>query len=483
MMNVSSWSIRNPIPAVMLFVLLTLRRLPVLQCDEGAELPGHRPADGQRHRIAAGRGAGAAGNRRGAQDRELDRHAAGPQAHLHQGAGWRRHASPPSSGWKSRCRKRSTTCARRCRACAPTCRPTCATPSSPRWTWRASRCWPSRSHPARMDEEALSWFVDNDISRKLLAVRGVGAVNRVGGVRREIRVALDPARLQALGATAADISRQLRQVQTESAGRPHRHRRQRAAGAHARHRADGRASSPRWSSPLADGRRIRLDQVAAVTDTVAEPRAAALLNGKPVVGFEVARSRGESEVAVGAACTRRWPSCKRAASRRGADRRPSTSSTRCEEEYDGSLHLLYEGAILAVLVVWLFLRDWRATFVVGHRAADVGDPGLHRHVPAGLLDQRRDAAGAVAGGRHPGGRRDRGGGEHRAPPAHGQDAVPGGDGGGRRDRPGGDRHHLHADRRVPAHRLHERRGRASSSSSSAGPRRSRCSPRWWWRAC
>src|SRR5687768_9916222 len=71
---------------------------------------------------------------------------------------------------------------------------------------------------ARMDEEALSWFVDNDISRRLLAVRGVGAVNRVGGVTREIRVALDPQKLQALGTTAADISRQLRQVQTESAG-------------------------------------------------------------------------------------------------------------------------------------------------------------------------------------------------------------------------------------------------------------------------
>ena len=71
---------------------------------------------------------------------------------------------------------------------------------------------------ARMDEEALSWFVDNDIARKLLAVRGVGAVNRVGGVSREVRVALDPSRLQALGATAADISRQLRQVQLEAAG-------------------------------------------------------------------------------------------------------------------------------------------------------------------------------------------------------------------------------------------------------------------------
>src|SRR4051812_4340684 len=73
-------------------------------------------------------------------------------------------------------------------------------------------------YSARMDEEALSWFVDNELSRRLLAVRGVGAVNRVGGVSREIRVAPDPLKLQALGATAADISRRLRLVQTESAG-------------------------------------------------------------------------------------------------------------------------------------------------------------------------------------------------------------------------------------------------------------------------
>ena len=113
---------------------------------------------------------------------------------------------------------------------------------------------------------------------------------------------------------------------------------------------------------LADGRRIRLDLVATVSDTVAEPRAAALLNGKPVVGFEVARSRGESEVAVGKAV--------RAALDELKAQRPDIELTQAfdfvtpvEEEYDGSLKLLYEGAILAVLVVWLFLRDWRATFV------------------------------------------------------------------------------------------------------------------------
>ncbi|HYD94183.1 MAG TPA: efflux RND transporter permease subunit [Noviherbaspirillum sp.] len=212
-----------------------------------------------------------------------------------------------------------------------------------------------------MDEESLSWFVDNDIARKLLAVRGVGAVNRVGGVTREVRVALDPAKMLALGATAADVSRQLRQMQSETAGG----------------RADiGGGEQPmrtlatvktaeelgRLELPLSDGRRIRLDEIATVTDTIAERRSAALLDGKPVVGFEVARSKGESEVAVGAAVQAALADLKA--------QRPDLEITEAfnfvtpvEEEYNGSMQLLYEGAILAVIVVWLFLRDWRATFV------------------------------------------------------------------------------------------------------------------------
>ena len=63
---------------------------------------------------------------------------------------------------------------------------------------------------SKMDDEALSWFVDNTVTKGMLSVRGVGAVSRVGGVTREVRVELDPARLQALNATAAEISRALR---------------------------------------------------------------------------------------------------------------------------------------------------------------------------------------------------------------------------------------------------------------------------------
>ena len=212
-----------------------------------------------------------------------------------------------------------------------------------------------------MDTEALSWFVDNQIARKLLAVRGVGAVNRVGGVERQIHISLDPQRLQALGASAADISRQLKQMQSDSSGG-----RTDVAGGEQAVRTLGSVSDAqslaRMSVTLADGRRLRLDQVATISDTVAEPRSAALLNGQPVVGFEVSRSRGASEIEVGAAVQKALADLRAA--------HPDIELTEAfdfvspvAEEYKGSLHLLYEGAILAVIVVWLFLRDWRATFV------------------------------------------------------------------------------------------------------------------------
>ena len=214
---------------------------------------------------------------------------------------------------------------------------------------------------SRMDDQSLSWFVDNDVTKKLLALPGVGAVNRVGGVTRQVHVDLDPGRLQALGATASDISRQLRQVQTESAGG-----RTDLSGSEqpVRTLATVRSADALRDIqiPLSDGRRIRLDQVARITDTIAQPRAAALLDGKPVVGFEVARSRGQSEVAVGALIQQALLELRA--------QHPDIQLTEAfnfvepvQEEYDGSLHLLYEGAILAVVVVWLFLRDWRATFV------------------------------------------------------------------------------------------------------------------------
>ncbi|WP_019375142.1 efflux RND transporter permease subunit, partial [Melaminivora alkalimesophila] len=113
---------------------------------------------------------------------------------------------------------------------------------------------------------------------------------------------------------------------------------------------------------LAGGRRIRLDQVATVTDTVAERRSAALLDGRHVIGFEVSRSRGASEIEVGAGITEALEVLRA--------EHPHLTLTRtvdfveiAQDEYDSSMRLLYEGAFLAVVVVWLFLRDWRATII------------------------------------------------------------------------------------------------------------------------
>ena len=214
---------------------------------------------------------------------------------------------------------------------------------------------------SKMDNEGLSWFVDNTIARSLLGVRGVGSVSRVGGVNREVQVALDPIKLQSLGTTAADVSRQLKLVQTESAGG-----RADLGGSEQPMRTLATVASveelSRIELSLSNGRRVRLDEVATVKDTVAEPRSVALLNGKPVVGFEISRSKGASEIEVGAGVQKALAELKA--------KHPDLVLTQAfdfvtpvQEEFDSSMAMLYEGAILAVIVVWFFLRNWRATFV------------------------------------------------------------------------------------------------------------------------
>lgn len=214
---------------------------------------------------------------------------------------------------------------------------------------------------AQMDNEALSWFVDNDISKTLLAVKGVGAITRVGGANREIRVELDFAALLAFNTTAADISRQLRLVQQEAAGgRAHFGGMEQSVRTLATVQSAEEFAA--MDITLTDGRRIRLSQIASVSDTVAEQRSAAFLNGEPVVGFEITRAIGYGELEVAAGV--------RAALQQLQVQQPDISITEVfnlidpvAENYAGSMQLLYEGALLAVLVVFLFLRDWRATFI------------------------------------------------------------------------------------------------------------------------
>jgi len=212
-----------------------------------------------------------------------------------------------------------------------------------------------------LDEQELSWFVDNSVAKRLLSVPGVGSVKRMGGVTREIRVELDDARMAALKVTAADVSHQLRNVQRESPGG-----RGDVSGAEQSVRTIATVKTAdelaQMDIPLPDGRRVRLDQIATVSDTVSEPRSLAEQDGKRVVGFEVFRTKGASEIDV-ARGARAAVAELRAAHANIELKEVIDNAAPVEENFVGSMELLYEGAILAVIVVFFFLRDWRATLV------------------------------------------------------------------------------------------------------------------------
>ncbi|MBK9607035.1 MAG: efflux RND transporter permease subunit [Betaproteobacteria bacterium] len=214
---------------------------------------------------------------------------------------------------------------------------------------------------SKLDEQDLSWFVDNAVAKRLLSVPGVGAVKRMGGVTREVRIELDAAKMAALNVAAIDVSRRLRLVQQEAPGG-----RGDVSGAEQSVRTIATVSTAaelgRLDLPLADGRHIRLDQVARIIDGVAEQRAIATQDGRQVVGFEVFRTKGAGEVDVANGA--------RAAVAELQAAHPNIVLTQVidnaqpvAENFAGSMELLYEGALLAVLVVWWFLRDWRATLV------------------------------------------------------------------------------------------------------------------------
>ena len=214
---------------------------------------------------------------------------------------------------------------------------------------------------ANLSEEELSWFVDNDVSKAIMAVKGVNAVSRAGGVDREVHIDLDPAMMAGMGVTLSDISTQLNAVQQDSSGGRGEVGKSiqslRTLGA-----AHSVAEVAALTIPLTDGRRLRLDQVAKVSDSHAERSTLAFLDGKQVIAFQVSRSKGFSDLTVYdsihaalAAFSAAHPEVRIA--------EVSNTVAPIKENYTGSIHLLLEGALLAVVVVWLFLRDWRATLI------------------------------------------------------------------------------------------------------------------------
>ncbi len=209
--------------------------------------------------------------------------------------------------------------------------------------------------------EQLSWFVDDVVKRALQGIRGVAQVERIGGVDREILVSLDPDRLQAVGLTAIDVSRRLRGSNVDLAGgRAEIGRNDQAIRTLAGARTLNDLAGTMISLPA--GGEVRLDDLGTVIDTIADRRTFARFNGEPVVALGIKRSKGASDVVVAKAVQKRIDELK--ASNPEVDLQLiDTSVEFTKGNYEAAISTLFEGAALAVIIVFIFLRDLRATII------------------------------------------------------------------------------------------------------------------------
>ncbi len=213
-----------------------------------------------------------------------------------------------------------------------------------------------------MTIEQLSWFIDDTVRKRLLSVPGMAEVERNGGVNREIAVTLDPMRMKAQGVTATQINAALRQVNLNAAGG-----RAEVAGSRQAVRVLGNAASAfelsRTQVGISNGRTVRLSDVADVRDSFSEITSIAKSNGKPVVTFSIARARGESDVSVFDDTVKELGKIEKEQGGRVHFIQLFSSVGYTKDQYKSSMSAMVEGAVLAVIVVFFFLRDWRATIV------------------------------------------------------------------------------------------------------------------------
>lgn len=212
-----------------------------------------------------------------------------------------------------------------------------------------------------MTLEQLSWFIDDTVAKRLLKIEGMAEVQRFGGVDRQIEVILDPARMQSFGVTASQINAALRQGNLDAAGGLAE-----IGGTRQSLRVLGNSDTAfalsQTQIQLGGGRTVRLADIAKVRDGFSERTSISEVNSKEVVNFLMNRARGASDLAVYDAALAEMDKIE--AENEGVKFiKLSTSTTYTRGQYKSSMWALVEGAVLAVVVVFLFLRDWRATFI------------------------------------------------------------------------------------------------------------------------
>ncbi|RYE00950.1 MAG: efflux RND transporter permease subunit [Sphingomonadales bacterium] len=212
-----------------------------------------------------------------------------------------------------------------------------------------------------MTLEQLSWYTDNTVIKRLQAIDGMAVVFRGGGVSREIRVILDPARMQAHGVTASQVNNVLRAVNLNAAGG-----RAELAGAEQSVRVLGNAASAytlgQTQIAVGDGRSVRLADIAMVRDSFGEQRSMAKMDGRQVLSVGIQKAKGASDVEVYDKAQKILADLRKE-NPKVTFKELYTSVVYTKEQYTSALEAMVEGSVLAVVVVFFFLRDWRATLI------------------------------------------------------------------------------------------------------------------------
>ncbi len=210
--------------------------------------------------------------------------------------------------------------------------------------------------------EELSWLIDNTISRSLLSVAGVGQVQRAGGVDREININLDPTKLNALGASSDMVSLQVRALNMNMPGG------RGALGAKEQSiRTLGSAQTVEGLAEtqvmVAGGNFARINTLGTVCDGTSEQRQSALLNGKPVVAFSIVRSVGANMVGVEKGVDAKLATLAKTLPPDVKVTKIRSEARFVRESYDACIDSLAFGAVLAIIVIWWFLGNWRAAII------------------------------------------------------------------------------------------------------------------------
>ncbi|RYE03083.1 MAG: efflux RND transporter permease subunit [Sphingomonadales bacterium] len=213
-----------------------------------------------------------------------------------------------------------------------------------------------------MTMEELSWYVDNTVSKELLGISGTAGVSRNGGVNREIRVILDLPKLQSLGITASQVNQQLRQTNLNAAGG-----KAQISGSEQSVRVLGNAKSAydlgQSQISVGGGRTVRLADIAQVKDLYAEQTSFARFNGQQVLTFDITRAQGASDVTIYHEIEKKLKGLQERYPKVRFELLDASTAKYAEAQYHTAMEALFEGAGLAVLVVFIFLRDWRATLI------------------------------------------------------------------------------------------------------------------------